>query len=576
MIIFVSTTGNDSTGDGSSEAPYLTISKAIQEAVPGDEISIGTGTYTEAITIDKSLTIYSQTGISADVIITSADRTVVVAHSTNDVVVRDLTITTTSTSFEAISITIQRDFSVNPSGLPVISTLCENIVIQNCIVNFINVGMAIHAKDSVVKKCTFNQTAVISRYNLFLIYTIDNLSILENTHTTAASPIRHAFWVTNTGAGEYRRNTLTIKQNTISVGSVSPGHFILHELTNLHPSGDKFRYDVQGNTFNTTEMSTGGFFILLPVNATNLQGILSTEETSVIANNTVINPYRGWLYVDLSVATPSPMGDTYFNIYGNEFTGTLVQRPTSYDVDGEQIVLLSTTPASTTGWANIYNGVVKEITLPTVTTETEALDILRDTLLITYPGETVNIPLTLFSINTEDDPVVIVPIVHQSSDPLTDTDSQDLRVTVTNPNPDFRYLFLVLDEPYRETDTLTFVLKVFNNVTNELVTMDINADLEIVLGGTFAGKTFKLLKYVHPEYQSIGDLVETSTPGTYTFTLNTSSLYSLQDENGNGQVPTGTDWAWLWAILSILAVLLIISFKYIRGNRPQKIIDRID
>jgi hypothetical protein len=574
MIIFVSTTGDDSIGDGSSGSPYLTVSKAIQEASPGDEISIGSGTYAENIIINKSLSIYSQTGVPSDVILTSAVRTVLVAHSTNDVVVRDITITATSTTQEAVSISIQRDFSVNPSGLPVISTLCENVLIQNCIINFVNVGMAIHAKDSVVKKCTFNQSGVVSRYNLFLIYTIDNLSILENTHSTAVSPIRHAFWLTNTGAGEYRRNTLIIKQNTISVGTVNPGHFIFHELTNLHPSGDKFRYDVQGNTFNTTQASTGGFFILFPVNTTNLQNILSTENTSVIANNTVINPYRGWLYVELATATPSPMGDTYFNIYDNELTGDLVQRPNSYDVDGEQIVLLSTTPASTDGWVDIYVGSVKEVTLPTTTNESDALDILRDTLLRTYPGETINISLTLFSINTEDDPVVIVPIVHQSSDPLTDTDSQDLRVTVTNPNPDFRYLFLVLDTPYKESDTLTFVLKVFNNVTNELVTTDINADLEIVLGGSFAGRTFKLLKYVHPEYQSIGDLVETSTPGTYTFILNTSSLYSLQEDNGNGQVTTGTDWAWLWAAIITLAILLLISLRFIRRERQGNLLPK--
>lgn len=554
MEIFVSKTGNDSTGDGSSSSPYLTVGKAITEASPGDKVSIGAGTYSENIVVDKPLSIYSQSGVSTDVILISGDRTVIVANSTNDVTVRDITITTTSTTVEPVSISIQRDFSVNPSGLPVISTLCENILIQNCIINFVNVGMAIHAKDSVVKKCTFNQSGVVSRYNLFLIYTIDNLSILENTHITAVSPIRHAFWLTNTGAGEYRRNTLIVKQNTISVGSVNPGHFILHELTNLHPSGDKFRYDVQGNTFNTTDLSIGGFLILFSVNATNLQNIMSIENTSIIANNQVINPYRGWLYVDIGSATPSPMGDTYFNIYENTFSGTLSQRPGSYDVDGQTIVLLSATPASTTGWADIYNAVVQEITLPTATTESEALEILRETLLTTYPGEILNIPLTLFSINTEDDPTIIVPIVHQSSSPLSDTDSGTLEVILTNPNPGYRYLFLVLDEPYKESDTLTFVLKVFDNATNQLVTEDINAELEIVLGSALANRTIKLLKYVHPTYEEIGDLTESGTPGTYTFTLNTSSLYSLQTEESE---TTTTNLWWLWILVAILVVISI-------------------
>jgi hypothetical protein len=561
MEIFVSKTGNDSTGDGSSSSPYLTVGKAITEASSGDKISIGAGTYSEDITVNKSLEIYSQTGVPADVVITSATRTILVAHSTNNVTVRDITITTTSTTVEPVSISIQRDFSVNPSGLPVISTLCENILIQNCIINFVNVGMAIHAKDSIVKNCTFNQSEVVSRYNLFLIYTIDNLSILENTHTVAASPIRHAFWLTNTGAGEYRRNTLIVKQNTINVGSVNPGHFILHELTNPHPSGDKFRYDVQGNTFNTTDLSTGGFLILFPVNATNLQNIMSIENTSVIANNTVINPYRGWLYVDIGSATPSPMGDTYFSIYENTFSGTLSQRPGSYDVDGQTIVLLSATPASTTGWADIYNTVVQQITLPTATTESEALGILQEILLTTYPGEILNIPLTLFSINTEDDPTIIVPIVHQSSSPLSDTDSGTLEVILTNPNPGYRYLFLVLDEPYKESDTLTFVLKVFDNATNQLITEDISADLEFVLGSALANRTIKLLKYVHPTYEEIGQLTETGTPGTYTFTLNTSSLYSLQTEENGGEESTNL-W-WLWILVAVLVVISIYMI-YIR------------
>lgn len=41
----VETTGNDSTGDGSSGAPWLTISKAITAATAGDTISVGSGTF---------------------------------------------------------------------------------------------------------------------------------------------------------------------------------------------------------------------------------------------------------------------------------------------------------------------------------------------------------------------------------------------------------------------------------------------------------------------------------------------------------------------------------------------------
>ena len=49
--LHVAKTGNDSTGDGSSGAPWLTIGKALDEAGRGDEIVVGDGTYNEGLTL---------------------------------------------------------------------------------------------------------------------------------------------------------------------------------------------------------------------------------------------------------------------------------------------------------------------------------------------------------------------------------------------------------------------------------------------------------------------------------------------------------------------------------------------
>lgn len=46
VIEYVSTTGNDETGDGSQEKPYATVKKAIDEAWDGDKIHILPGEYT--------------------------------------------------------------------------------------------------------------------------------------------------------------------------------------------------------------------------------------------------------------------------------------------------------------------------------------------------------------------------------------------------------------------------------------------------------------------------------------------------------------------------------------------------
>ena len=58
--IYVSTTGNDTTGDGSSEKPYLTLSNALNKAENENKICIMPGTYNlEKISIDSA----SQVGI---------------------------------------------------------------------------------------------------------------------------------------------------------------------------------------------------------------------------------------------------------------------------------------------------------------------------------------------------------------------------------------------------------------------------------------------------------------------------------------------------------------------------------
>ena len=55
--IYVSTTGNDLTGNGSSSTPYLTITKAASVAVAGNVVYVLPGTYNENVVINVSGTI---------------------------------------------------------------------------------------------------------------------------------------------------------------------------------------------------------------------------------------------------------------------------------------------------------------------------------------------------------------------------------------------------------------------------------------------------------------------------------------------------------------------------------------
>ncbi|MCY0877260.1 MAG: right-handed parallel beta-helix repeat-containing protein [Firmicutes bacterium] len=59
FALYVSTTGSNTTGQGTITAPYQTISYAISEATPGSTIIVEPGVYKESLSIDKQLTIES-------------------------------------------------------------------------------------------------------------------------------------------------------------------------------------------------------------------------------------------------------------------------------------------------------------------------------------------------------------------------------------------------------------------------------------------------------------------------------------------------------------------------------------
>lgn len=62
QTIYVAPSGNDGSGDGSAGNPFRTITHAVNIAVPGNTVQLGSGTYNELVVINKSLTI---DGVSA-------------------------------------------------------------------------------------------------------------------------------------------------------------------------------------------------------------------------------------------------------------------------------------------------------------------------------------------------------------------------------------------------------------------------------------------------------------------------------------------------------------------------------
>ncbi|MDY6893482.1 MAG: DUF1565 domain-containing protein, partial [Chloroflexota bacterium] len=62
--VYVATTGDDLTGDGTAGNPYQTIDKGIDEAIAGDTVHVAAGTYVENITMKGGVVIQ---GAGADV-----------------------------------------------------------------------------------------------------------------------------------------------------------------------------------------------------------------------------------------------------------------------------------------------------------------------------------------------------------------------------------------------------------------------------------------------------------------------------------------------------------------------------
>ena len=71
-IVYVSPTGSDAKGNGSSTNPYATISHAVGVAPTGAILMIAPGTYTESVTITKPLTLESESSQPTNTIINAA------------------------------------------------------------------------------------------------------------------------------------------------------------------------------------------------------------------------------------------------------------------------------------------------------------------------------------------------------------------------------------------------------------------------------------------------------------------------------------------------------------------------
>jgi len=216
---YVSTTGNDTTGDGSLLNPWLTINHAIGQAGGGDTINVAAGTYVENVSIPKSVTLK---GAKYDVNVSG--RT---AASASESTIQGLV------TVDASGVNINGFTLTNPSQTNALSVTPShsNIAITYNIVDSVGaVGLTdnVHAillnqgPDSVtIAQNRFNNiksgTKTVSAVGVLSSASLDSstgLVIQDNTFTGIASTSRGAYGIIiNNAAGAPGAQ---IKDNTFS------------------------------------------------------------------------------------------------------------------------------------------------------------------------------------------------------------------------------------------------------------------------------------------------------------------------------------------------------------------------
>jgi parallel beta-helix repeat protein len=144
-IIYVSTTGNDISGNGTAENPYQTISKGISMASDGDTVSVAAGTYNENIQLDIGVDVINdRTGNT--IISGTGGAPVVRANSITNAKLDGFTITNGSGTQSGAGIAIQTNSS--------------NVTVSNCVIvgntaDFFGGGIAVYDNSSpTIINCT--------------------------------------------------------------------------------------------------------------------------------------------------------------------------------------------------------------------------------------------------------------------------------------------------------------------------------------------------------------------------------------------------------------------------------------
>ena len=348
----VSSTGSDTTGDGSSGSPYASLSKAVSVSSNGDTIRVESGNYVEskrssniALNINKQLTLIGRST-------TLGTRPVITLESTTD----QAGIQIIESNVSLIGLTfIHKTFSGSseiangggggaatcirlvPNSVPVFnetagnnstgaSLIYENAVISDCRIEYLKFGIASNMKSFSVSGCEIHSRLTGSNTTTLRAIALyaqnGNILIDNNTFTSAQSTnlriLEHN--QTNDGYQNRRNGKTTLSNNTLNFitgSTTTTGHVIFFESgTSDGATGDEYELVVTGNNFKTH--TSNAFIVILPDTSEWLNTFLKKV---TITGNTLTNLPRGWFNIADGAATSSVIPSIKkFFIYSNTYT----------------------------------------------------------------------------------------------------------------------------------------------------------------------------------------------------------------------------------------------------------------
>lgn len=315
---FISTTGSDATGNGTTGSPYLTISKALSVCNSGDIIKLIAGTYTitSTINITKNITLTSQSG--SGVIL---DSNCTIFNIQSNTTISYITMQT-SNSNALVTIDIMSDGTSIPTYFTTNIAYCNikyvtNGIIANGIFNINN--------NQFSRMSGTNTATVIKVYT----YRTDS-SISSNTFTDVGNV---AYFVSLTSNGndiskyyDYcnsKGGQLLINSNTVNYSGTSTCSFVFINYFNQYTSSDsnynyntKIQLVVTNNTI-TYDKSDNKFIEYFLSNGNDLNSI----NKSLINGNNISNTNYGIIHINKNIngktITISNLSGNLFKIYNN-------------------------------------------------------------------------------------------------------------------------------------------------------------------------------------------------------------------------------------------------------------------